>query len=230
MLRAQTKTQVDRLGDRLKQENKSEEDLRALDRYRRSFGAAYESVITLVRDRLGLQPTGRAAKSTTAIVEKLQRESIRLSQVQDVAGCRLVVSDLNEQDRVVRQLCSLFVKPRVVDRRTKASHGYRAVHVVIDVEGKLVEIQVRTVLQHLWAELSEKLNDRVDPGIKYGGGSEPLQSSLDSLSKLIARTEKREAEADDSESARARARLHDDLAQIVEKISNIGGVSDVVSD
>jgi ppGpp synthetase/RelA/SpoT-type nucleotidyltranferase len=33
-----------------------------------------------------------------------------------------------------------------------------------------VEIQVRILMQHWWAELSEKLSDTIDPEIKYGGG------------------------------------------------------------
>jgi ppGpp synthetase/RelA/SpoT-type nucleotidyltranferase len=54
-----------------------------------------------IRDQLGLEPTGRPAKSTTSITEKLHRESIRLTQIQDIAGCRIVISDIAEQERVV---------------------------------------------------------------------------------------------------------------------------------
>jgi hypothetical protein len=89
-----TKSQVDRLGERLKTGSISDVDLIALDEYRRSFGALYDRVVTAIRDNLGLLPTGRPAKSTTSIVEKLHRETIRLSQIQDIAGCRLLVSDL----------------------------------------------------------------------------------------------------------------------------------------
>src|SRR5580765_6378681 len=95
-----SKTQIDRLGDRLRKGNISEPDLRLLDEYRRSFSGAYEFVVVRVRSELGLEPTGRPAKSTTSIAEKLQRESIRLTQIQDIAGCRLVVPDVREQERV----------------------------------------------------------------------------------------------------------------------------------
>jgi ppGpp synthetase/RelA/SpoT-type nucleotidyltranferase len=37
----------------------------------------------------------------------------------------------------------------VIDRREKPSHGYRAVHVIVECGGRMVEIQVRTELQHL---------------------------------------------------------------------------------
>jgi hypothetical protein len=46
---------------------------------------AYERVIETIIDQLTLQPTGRLAKSTTSISDKLKRESIRLTQIQDIA-------------------------------------------------------------------------------------------------------------------------------------------------
>lgn len=80
------------------------------------------------------------------------------------------------------KLKGLFDKLIVVDRREHPSHGYRAVHVIVDRRGKLIEVQVRTSLQHAWAELSEKLSDEVDSAIKYGSGDEELVSVLAMLS------------------------------------------------
>src|SRR5262245_35279291 len=93
-----SKTQIDKLGERLKAGGATETDLRELDRYRRSFGTAYDRVTHLIREHLSLEPTGRPAKSTQSIVEKLRRESIRLTQIQDIAGCRIVVTDRGTQD------------------------------------------------------------------------------------------------------------------------------------
>src|SRR5207247_2523827 len=108
----------------------------------------------------------RPAKSTTAIREKLLRETIRLTQIQDIAGCRLIVDGIADQDAVTSALSRLFDNAIVVDRRDKPSHGYRAVHVIVSYSNRPVEIQVRTSLQHLWAEFSEKLSDVIDPSIK----------------------------------------------------------------
>ena len=160
-----SKAQIDKLGNRLTSDELLEPDVQQLDRYRRTFAEPYEHVVGLVRSSLGLEPTGRPAKSTTAIREKLQRESIRLSQMQDIAGCRLVVENMEAQDRAVEELKARFDDVTVVDRRQKPSHGYRAVHVIVRFGGKPIEVQVRTTLQHLWAELSEKLADVIDPAI-----------------------------------------------------------------
>jgi len=70
-----SKSQIDRLGDRLRAGNIDEEDLRLLDRYRLSFSKAYEFVVGKIRDDLRYEPTGRPAKSTTSISEKLRREN-----------------------------------------------------------------------------------------------------------------------------------------------------------
>jgi ppGpp synthetase/RelA/SpoT-type nucleotidyltranferase len=104
------------------------------------------------------------------------------------------VSDISNQDLVVQSLQSLFEQTTVIDRRQQPSHGYRAVHVLVKYQDKVIEIQVRTSLQHLWAELSEKLSDVVDPAIKYGGGDEAIQTLLTKASGIVANDELGEIE------------------------------------
>ena len=167
----------------------TEADLELLDRYRRSFGDVYDHVAGTIRGKLSLAPTGRSAKSTASVIEKLRRESIRLSQMQDLAGCRIVVNDLEEQDKAVAAVREAFADAVEIDRRSKPSHGYRAVHVVVREAGRAVEIQIRTKLQHLWAEFSEKVADSVDPRLKYGEGPPWLQQQLLHFSALFAQVE-----------------------------------------
>jgi putative GTP pyrophosphokinase len=65
-------SEVDRLGERLRHEVTSQ-DLTLLDSYRRGFRPAYDVVVDRIRDELGLEASGRPAKSTAAIVDKLRR-------------------------------------------------------------------------------------------------------------------------------------------------------------
>lgn len=190
---AVSKTQIDRLGERLKEGRHTESDLRMLDDYRRSFSQAYEAVIHAIRQR-GHFPTGRLAKSTLSIVEKLRRESLRLSQMQDIAGCRVVVGRIVEQEQFVSSLLMDFPNASVMDRRNCPSHGYRAIHMIPEILGKPIEIQVRTSLQHLWAEVSEKSADVLDPTIKYGGGPESWRTFLAQVSLSVMRYEEFENE------------------------------------
>ncbi len=181
-----------------------------------------------MRDRLDLDPTGRPAKSTSSVIDKLRRETIRLSQMQDIAGCRIVVADTKEQDVVVARLTQAFDAVTIADRRAAPSHGYRAVHVVVAIEGISVEIQVRTQLQHIWAELSEKLSDVVDPSIKYGGGDTEPRGMLNNISSLIARIERLEEEAPTAASANNlaafRSEVYSSLQSIIRGLAgNVGG-------
>jgi len=107
--------------------------------------------------------------------------------MQDIAGCRVVVPDITGQSSLVGRLEEMF-DVTLVDRRSKPSHGYRAVHVIVRSELP-VEIQVRTELQHVWAELSEKLADTYGIGLKYGGGPSDIRRVLDEWSVLIAEFE-----------------------------------------
>jgi putative GTP pyrophosphokinase len=179
-------TQVDKLGERLKQGAATDADLDLLDEYRSTFIQAYQRVVETILRELHLEPTGRSAKTTDSIVQKLRRGSMKLSRMQDIAGCRITVSDRAQQDRVVNSLSTLFTGSTVVDRRANPSHGYRAVHVIARVEDARIEIQVRTEMQHFWAQLSERLSDIIDPSIKYGGGDSNIQEALSEVSSAIS--------------------------------------------
>jgi ppGpp synthetase/RelA/SpoT-type nucleotidyltranferase len=176
-----------------------------LTEYRATFLPAYEQVISLLRTALRLEPTGRPAKSTSAIVDKLKRESIRLSQLQDIAGCRIVVPTTIRQEQVLSRMTKRFPDARIVDRRIEPSHGYRAVHVLVLIDRKIVEVQIRTAFQHAWAELSEKIADRTDPAVKYGGGPPVIRGQLLGLSQSIANLETIERETSERRRHMARA-------------------------
>lgn len=184
----ESKTQIDLLGDRLRKGVHQEADLRQLDAFRRSFAEAYDTVVALIYAELGTEPSGRL-KTKASIIEKLRRESIRLSQMQDVAGCRLVVLDGAAQDEATAKLRAAMPNAEVIDRRANPSHGYRAVHVIATIADRHVEIQIRTELQDLWAEISEKLADSFGPDLKYGRGDAVVQDWLLRMSRRVEHIE-----------------------------------------
>ncbi|MFN0279286.1 MAG: hypothetical protein ACKVRN_11875 [Pyrinomonadaceae bacterium] len=192
-----SRKQIDRLGDSLKVGLVTDEDLQALNEYRHSFSEAYEVVVTIISQRMNLLPIGRPRKSRQSIADKLRRQTTKLSQMQDIAGCRLVVPDSFVQEIVIDSFEAAFRDDcfeglRMVDRRSKPSHDYRAVHLIVKTRGRPVEVQLRTALQHRWAELSEKLSDLVDPKIKYGGGDKSIRDLLSKSSMLISQLEEME--------------------------------------
>jgi ppGpp synthetase/RelA/SpoT-type nucleotidyltranferase len=194
LLLASAHSEIDRLGDRLRRGAVSAEDVRLLNTYRLSFWPAYSAVSHALLHALNLHATGRPAKSTRSIADKLRHEEMRLTRMQDIAGCRLIVDDVGAQDDIVHRLTSLFADTTVLDQREKAIHGYRAVHVILGHFGAPVEVQVRTTLEHEWAELSEKLSDVVDRNLKYGSGPETVRSMLRDASSLVLELETLERE------------------------------------
>ena len=189
----QTSSEIDALGERLRRRSGAAANIRALERYRQSFVAPYETVMTLIRADMESPPTGRPGKSTASIVAKLARGSMRLSQMQDIAGCRIVVPDRDSQQKTIGRLSELFPGSRVQDLRARPSYGYRAGHVIPTIDQRRGEIQVRTRLQHYWAELSETLAlGHAAPQLKYGGDAPDLPGTRDrllTLSDMIANFE-----------------------------------------
>jgi putative GTP pyrophosphokinase len=204
---------IDNLGERLRVAL-TVEDLQILDHYRREFRADYDIVIASIRDTLSIDVSGRPAKSTPAIVDKLKRSSMRLSQMQDIAGCRIIVADTLIQNDIVSQLAKMFAST-VIDRRDKPSHGYRAVHVILRPSRRNVEIQVRTKLQHLWAEFSEKAADNYGAEVKYGEGDIRVLDVLKRTSGFVARIE-----SYDPKLEKFSAELKEETAQIRNDVEN----------
>lgn len=164
-----TTAQVDRLGERLKAGQLTDEDRELLLEFRASFLPAYQEVVTKIRDGLSLDPTGRPEKTPESIVAKLRRGDIKhLADMQDIAGCRIVVDNRRDQDQLVHILQSLFAGARIVDRRKRPSFGYRAVHLIARAQGRQVEVQVRTSLQDRWANLVEDMSDLEGVDFKHG--------------------------------------------------------------
>lgn len=211
-----SRAQIDQLGKRLRADDYSDDDLRMLDQFRRLYASAYEHIVNAIREKLRLEPTGRPAKSTNAIRDKLNRSSVRLSQMQDISGCRLIVIDRRQQDLLTKELIGLFPGSTVVDRRDKPSHGYRAVHVIVWIGDKSVEVQVRTEPQHAWAEYAEKLADTIDPALKYGEGPKGPLAIIQALSNVAHFVEQIELDGTGQHQQFAAA-----LAEVASKLADL---------
>lgn len=126
----------------------------------------------ITRDGKGWAIGGRA-KTAITLQEKLQRTpEIKLPYIDDIAGVRVVGDILrSEQRKLALELAILIgnrdAKVKIVDRCETPRQGYRAVHAVVRVDRVHVEIQVRTPLQHLWAEFYERAADEFGRWIRY---------------------------------------------------------------
>jgi len=181
---------VTRLGEQLKNGNDDANTLTELEAYRSEFVPAYNHVVRILKDKLLLSVTGRF-KSTISIIEKLRRSSSRLAQIQDIAGCRVVATTTMEQREIADSLRQWFPDIKFIDRTTRPSNGYRAIHALVRHDGRVVEIQIRTLIQNFWASISEKVADLHGQEVKYGGGPPELQRHLIDLSEAFRVAEDR---------------------------------------
>lgn len=168
MTRFMSASKIKALGDRIAHSKEaSTEDRHLLQRLIADYAEPMAFVQDTIREKLGIESTARPKTEKTTI-EKLRRERTRLNKMQDLAGMRLYLlpATLTEQDRVAAAVASLFPAVRISDVREKGP--YRAVHVIVEVDECLVEVQVRTPLQHAWADVFERLADATDRRIRYG--------------------------------------------------------------
>jgi ppGpp synthetase/RelA/SpoT-type nucleotidyltranferase len=91
----------------------------------------------------------------------------------DISGARIVVPSLDLQDVTTEFVSTVFVanSPAIKDQRAEGDdYGYRAIHVLIRVQGRLAEIQIRTEWQDRWAQVVESLDSARDFDLKHGQG------------------------------------------------------------
>jgi Region found in RelA / SpoT proteins len=95
---------------------------------------------------------------------------------------------LAEQTSMANEVRGLFPGSKIDDRRERPSHGYRAVHLVVEEQGRRVEIQIRTELQHLWAFTFELMSNLWGRQVRYGGPpDDPNRTMFESLRRGEAR-------------------------------------------
>lgn len=114
---------------------------------------------------------------------------MRLSQMQDIAGCRAVLplGQLRGVHAVRRRIRNRWKVIADLDYNAQPkATGYRAHHVVVRRDDELVEIQLRTAGQHLWAEAVESMSAATGLALKDGEGPPELVTYLRLWAEQIA--------------------------------------------
>jgi len=103
-------------------------------------------------------------KRKPQIVRKLNRLSVRLTQLQDIGGCRIIVQNNSDVDKLFDYLSKqvsaqkIFTIDKSTDYRERGRDdtGYRALHVILKRSGMHLELQIRSRIQHYWSESIER--------------------------------------------------------------------------
>lgn len=125
---------------------------------------------------------GRRLKRAKSVIYKLNRMTdSKLSRMQDIGGCRVILSDVHR----VNKLYELLLKSKTILKNHKnyivnpKSDGYRSIHLIYqcnspskaEYNSLKIEIQLRTKLQHAWATALEIIDTFNHEKIKIGQGS-----------------------------------------------------------
>lgn len=139
-----------------------------------------QRLISDLIDRVEIKPhaiDGRV-KESDSLRKRIYREGksySSLEQITDKIGCRVIVNYQSEVDAIISKLRKEFIidEENSTDKReiyNTDRFGYVSVHLIVKLsknrtaldewrpyEGIWVEIQIRTVLQHAWANISHAL-------------------------------------------------------------------------
>ena len=129
-------------------------------------------------------------KRATSIINKMRRKfegrepTMNLSQMQDIAGCRAIVKDVEIAKKIYNEY---YLRGNLRHKRVgkkdyitfPKKDGYRSLHLVYefksdkgkkDYNGLKVEVQIRSKLQHLWATAIETVDFFTRQAIKFNEG------------------------------------------------------------
>jgi putative GTP pyrophosphokinase len=128
-------------------------------------------------------------KRVPTIAGKLLREpKMKLSRMADIGGVRALLPNQAAAYRVASRLRRNWTITRLRDYVAEPKEdGYRALHLINRHRGRLIEIQLRTPHQDLWANLVEALSRDAYPGLKFGQGPAELRDFLFDYAAILAR-------------------------------------------
>lgn len=205
-----SKRQVDEAGELLASGNGGPDEREAALEILNNWRAAHSFPLNTLQ--VGLRKRARAIYAHALIAQRLKRvpsilqklvrfRHMKLSRMQDIGGCRAVV-DTTTQVNELRDSYSKskqkheFVSEKDYIKSPKES-GYRGIHLVYRYSsdrtpaynGRLIEIQLRTRLQHAWATAVETVGTFLQESLKASEGSELWLRFFSVTSSAFAVTE-----------------------------------------
>jgi ppGpp synthetase/RelA/SpoT-type nucleotidyltranferase len=129
--------------------------------------------------------------------------NLSLTQMQDIGGCRVILSSVPAVNRLVRLYERSQIKHELIRKddyiKEPRDSGYRGIHLVYryysdrskDYTGLKVEMQVRTRLQHAWATAVETVSTFKQQALKSGLGDEQWLRFFALMGSILAIRENR---------------------------------------
>jgi (p)ppGpp synthase/HD superfamily hydrolase len=139
--------------------------------------------------RLGLRRHAEKVDDNALVAQRIKRLSsiyfklslspnMKLSQMQDIGGCRAVVSSVHDVRQLVKRYKASDIKHKLLSEDDYIQHpktsGYRSYHLIYKYfsdkkathNGLRIEVQIRSQLQHAWATAVETVGTFVRQALK----------------------------------------------------------------
>jgi len=213
-----SKSQTDNAGKILCDSSSSEEDtLQALE-ILSNWRASHSYPMHIFKKRLKRVSetidknalSSQRLKRVPSIIKKLKRKydgekaTMKLTQMQDIAGCRAIMSNVTLANQLYQEY---YLKGNLKHQKVNEKNyiqepkqdGYRSIHLVYRFKsdkkkdiynGLLIEIQIRSKLQHLWATAVETAGFFTGQAIKSNEGEQDWKDFFKLVSSTFAKTEK----------------------------------------
>ena len=195
-----TKGQIDRAGFSLRDSNRHDQSFINAAEILNRWRTIHVNPLNIVKRKLNNlieeididASTAYRLKRQHSVIKKLKRRydndhpTMKLSQMQDIAGCRIVVSNMELVDKLYGHITKQIKYEKVSEKDYIVNpkyDGYRSIHLIYRYKAKtdklqnefLVEIQLRTQLQHSWATAVETVGLFTEQDLKSNEGSQEWQ-------------------------------------------------------
>lgn len=171
-----------------------------------------ERIVNLLKDLISnsniiIHQIESRTKSFDSLSKKVQKKDKyeNLSEITDIVGIRIITyleSEVDSIDKLIRKEFEIDSKNSIDKRILQTNEfGYRSLHIVATIEknrlklteyrrykGLKFEIQIRSILQHAWAEIEHDLG--------YKGKTAIPKSSIRTFNRMAALLESADIEFD----------------------------------
>lgn len=213
-----SKSKTDLAGSILIDENSSDEEKNEALEVLANWRLAHSYPMHIFKKRLKIVSkkidkgalSGQRLKRAPSIIKKLQRKysdkaTMKLNQMQDIAGCRVILSNVSLAEKIYeKHYLKGDLKHKLVNQKNYIQNpkedGYRSIHLVYKFfsdkkksiyNGLLVEIQIRSKIQHIWATAVETVDFFTRQAIKSNEGEEKWKQFFKLVSAAFAKMENR---------------------------------------
>ncbi|MES2097653.1 MAG: RelA/SpoT domain-containing protein [Pseudomonadota bacterium] len=206
-----SKNRVDQAGSRAASGHETQEDIAVIENWRAAHAQLLNTFKQVLYNRARKMHcfVVQRLKRRPTIIDKLSRDpnmSVRLSQMQDIAGCRVIFDDINHLFEFKAMMDAGKFNHKLRYQKDYINEpkddGYRGIHQIYEYQvearqghasenqpwnGMRVEIQYRTTLQHTWATAVETAGLLTGNNPKFKQGSPAFIEFFQITSEILAR-------------------------------------------